>query len=73
MKGIQTVRPYQKKTSFEPCPFCKGRRLALHYGVIEWWVICQEETCQANGPRARGKEIARGLWNNRAGEREDGS
>lgn len=49
------------------CPFCGDRgRSTIQLGAEEYFVLCENAACLAEGPVASSDEGARHLWNVRA-------
>lgn len=49
--------------TFAACPFCKGRRVRIHYASHLYRAVCLTPGCEAHGPRNYDPDEALEAWN----------
>jgi Lar family restriction alleviation protein len=54
-------------SELKPCPFCGDEHASIHPvgGSPEYWVVCDNLSCSANGGMAGTRERAAVRWNRR--------
>jgi hypothetical protein len=56
----------EDKAPLLPCPFCGGIIVEVCCGMNEFWVLCKNLNCEANGLLSSSKDAAIKAWNKRS-------